>query len=126
MSSNIVNNHSKAANKDFKIHIESPDKSVQIIEDSSSEDEVQIIDENPKHVAFATSTSSMEAKAMKHKRDKIKSTILPANAKPRPPKSILKTSPSSRDPLADDDDIRNVESVMNALKELEVNQFISE
>lgn len=117
-NSNIVGNHSKATMAGFKHHVESTDKFVHVIKDSSSEDEVQIVDDKPKHVAFASSSS--DAKAIKQKRDKIRSNSLQGNAKPR--KSILKASPhSTRDPLAEDDDIRNAESTMKELKELSVN-----
>lgn len=114
MNSNIASNHSKVTT--INLSTESPDKVVHIIKDSSSEDEVQIVDDSPRHVAFAS--SSHDAKLLQYKRDKIKTSIL---AKPRPPKSILKPPPSAtRDPLAEDDDIRNAASTMNALKELEV------
>lgn len=118
MNPNIVSNHSKVVNINVNIHSESPDKVVHLIKDSSSDDEVQIVDDSPRHVAFASSSLN-DAKAVQYKRDKIKTSIL---AKPRLPKSILKPLPhSTRDPLAEDDDIRNAESTMNALKELEVN-----
>lgn len=115
--SNIVSNHSKVTNTVQKNHAESP---VHVIKDSSSDDEVQIVDDKPKHVAFAS--SSLDPKAIKHKRDKVKTNVNASvvTSKPRPPKSILKSPHSVRDPLADDDDIRNARSTMNALKELEV------
>lgn len=120
MNSNIASNHSKVTNINLSIQTESPDKVVHIIKDSSSEDEVQIVDDSPRHVAFAS--SSHDAKLLQYKRDKIKTSIL---AKPRPSKSILKPPPNAtRDPLAEDDDIRNAESTMNALKELEVGTLI--
>lgn len=122
LNSNVVNNHgNKAPNADSKIRQESRDKTVHVIKDSSSEDEVQIVDiSSPKHVAFAS--SSDDPKSIKHKqRDKNKPSLLAANLKQRIPKSILKSSPhTSRDPLADDDDMRNAESTMSALKELSV------
>lgn len=110
MNPNIVSNH-------MNIHTESPDKVVHLIKDSSSDDEVEIVDDSRRHVAFASSSTN-DAKSVQYKRDKIKTSIL---TKPRPPKSILKPLPhATRDPLAEDDDIRNAESTMNALKELEV------
>lgn len=130
LNSNIIRNRSKDTSIEFKIKIESPEKIVHIIKDSSSDDEVQIIDDKPKHIAIASSsvTSNVtHVKTNKNKRDKINSnnivgasTIKIPNAQ-RIPKSILKTSHHSpRDPLTDDD-ILNAQTTMNALKELEVN-----
>lgn len=117
LHSNIVSNQSKSVTPDLKhaVAASSP-KSVLVIKDSSSEDEIQFVehkpkrvsfDDNPKRILYDDSGKRMlsplaSATAAKLKRDKIKTT---------------------RDPMVDDEDNRYIDTTMNALKELQVNKL---
>lgn len=115
--------HSNAASKH---HVESPGKVV-CIRDSSSEDEVQFVDDKPKHVTYSSSTGDPKTIKIRHaitvKNDPNANSLMP-NAKSRPSKSVPRTSSHPvRDPSAatEDADILNAKSTMNAIIELQVN-----